>query len=109
MTRFIRAIAVISLFSLSTLASAGPADDASMHFKAIAAGNVEQIMKGYADNASLQWVGGPLDGAYAGHDKIREVWGKFAKANAPLEVAAGKVEESANPKGATVTANVEFK
>ncbi|HEU0187403.1 MAG TPA: nuclear transport factor 2 family protein [Gallionellaceae bacterium] len=109
MTRFIRAVAAISLFSLSALASAGPADDAAMHFKAIAAGNVEQIMQGYADNASLQWVGGPLDGAYAGNDKIREVWGKFAKANAPLEVAASKVEESANPKGATVTANVEFK
>lgn len=109
MTRFIRVVAAISLFSMSTLASAGPADDASMHFKAIAAGNVEQLMQGYADTASLQWVGGPLDGAYAGTDKLREVWGKFAKANAPLEVSVSKLEESANPKGATVTANVEFK
>lgn len=109
MTRQIRIFSFISLFSLSALAVAGPSEDAAAHFKAIAAGNVEQIMQGYADNASLQWVGGPLDGAYAGTDKLREVWGKFAKANAPLELNTGKLEESANPKGATITANVEFK
>lgn len=106
-TRTLAAAAV--LFSLSAAAFAGPADDANTHFKAIAAGNVEQIMQGYADNAALQWVGGPLDGVYAGSDKIREAWGKFAKANAPLEVTVAKLEESANPKGSTVTANVEFK
>ena len=66
-------------------------------------------MQGYADSATFQWVGGPLDGAYTGSDKIKEVWSKFAKGNAPLEVMSSKVEESANPKGATVTANVEFK
>lgn len=106
-TRTLAAAAV--LFSLSAAAFAGPADDANTHFKEIAAGNVEQIMQGYADNAALQWVGGPLDGVYAGSDKIREAWGKFAKANAPLEVTVAKLEESANPKGSTVTANVEFK
>ena len=66
-------------------------------------------MQDYADNASLQWVGGPLNGAYTGSDKIREVWSKFAKGNAPLEVSVSKVEESANPGGGTVTANIEFK
>lgn len=106
-TRTLAAAAV--LFSLSAAAFAGPADDANTHFKAIAAGNVEQIMQGYADNAALQWVGGPLDGVYAGSDKIREAWGKFVKANVPLEVTVAKLEESANPKGSTVTANVEFK
>lgn len=97
------------LLSFSAAAFAGPADDASTHFKAIATGNVEQIMQGYAGNASLQWVGGPLDGAYAGSDKIRETWEKFGKTNAPLEVTVAKLEESTNPKGSTVTANVEFK
>jgi hypothetical protein len=109
MSRLFYAVAAISLFSLNSMVFAGPADDAGAHFKAIAAGNVEQVMQGYADTASLQWVGGPLDGVYAGTDKLREIWGKFAKANAPLEVNVSKVEESANPKGATVTANVEFK
>lgn len=96
------------LFSFSAAAIAGPADDANAHFKAIASGNVDQIMQGYADNATFQWLGGPLNGAYAGTEKIREVWAKFAK-NAPLEASVSKVEESANDKGATVTANVEFK
>ena len=98
-----------ALLALSTTAFAGAADDASAHFKAIGAGNVEQLMQDYADNASLQWVGGPLNGAYTGSDKIREVWSKFAKGNAPLEVSVSKVEESANPGGGTVTANIEFK
>jgi hypothetical protein len=66
-------------------------------------------MQGYADNAALQWVGGPLDGAYSGHDKLAEVWGKFAKGNTPLELTVSKMEESTNTKGTTVTANVEFK
>jgi ketosteroid isomerase-like protein len=101
-------VAAAMLLPLSA-AFAGPSDDANAHFKAVAAGDVEAIMHGYADNATFQWVGGPLDGAYAGSDKIKEVWSKFAKGNAPLEVSVGKVEESANPKGATVTANVEFK
>lgn len=105
---FKHTLAAAALLSLSATAFAAASDDASGHFKAIAAGNVDQIMQGYADNAALQWVGGPLDGAYAGNDKIREAWSKFSK-NAPLEVNITKLEESANDKGATVTANVEFK
>jgi ketosteroid isomerase-like protein len=101
-------VAAAMLLPLSA-AIAGPTDDANAHFKAVAAGDVEQIMQGYADSATFQWVGGPLDGAYAGNDKIKEVWSKFAKGNAPLELSVGNVEESANPKGATVTANVQFK
>jgi hypothetical protein len=103
-----KAIKTLILLSLSGAAFAGPADDAASHFKAIGAGNVEQIMSQYADSATFQWLGGPLDGAYSGTDKIREVWGKFSK-NGPFEVSVAKTEESANDKGATVTANVEFK
>ncbi len=109
MNKIIFTFCAASLLSVSTLASAAPSDDANAHFKAIAAGNVDQIMLDYGNNAVLQWVGGPLDGAYSGNDNIRAVWGKFAKANAPLEVNVSKLDESANPKGATVTANVEFK
>ena len=98
----------LALLSISSAAFAGPADDAASHFKAIGAGNIEEIMSQYADSATFQWVGGPLDGSYGGTDKIKEVWGKFSK-NAPLEVTVAKIEESANDKGATVTANVEFK
>ncbi|MBZ0104793.1 MAG: nuclear transport factor 2 family protein [Sulfuricella denitrificans] len=103
-----RSIRTLALLSLSGVAFAGPAEDATSHFMAIGAGNIEQIMSQYADNATFQWLGGPLDGTYSGADRIREVWGKFTK-NGPFEVAVAKSEESANDKGATVTANVEFK
>jgi hypothetical protein len=105
---FKRILTTTALLALSTAAMAASSDDANAHFKAIAAGNVDQIMQDYADNPSLQWVGGPLNGAYAGNDKIKEVWSKFSK-NAPLEVSVSKVEESTNPGGSTVTANLEFK
>ena len=94
--------------TVSSFAFAGAADEAQAHFKAIASGNIEQIMQGYGEGATFQWVGGPLNGTYASNDKIREVWSKFSK-NAPLEVVVAKVEESANDKGSTVSANVGFK
>lgn len=100
------AAALVAAFSCS--AFAGPAEDAARaHFSAIAAGQVDSIMTQYASNAHFQWVGGPLDGAYAGAERIREVWTAFAK-NAPLALTVGGLEESANDKGATVTANVQF-
>lgn len=89
---------------------AGPAaDEARLHFKAIAACDVEQLLRAYSQDASLQWVGGPLDGVHAGSDKLREVWSKFAKSQGALDHAVNNLQENANPKGATVTANVEFK
>lgn len=100
------AAAALSLICLPALA--GPKDDANAHFQAIAAGKVDQVMAGYAGDAVFQWVGGPLDGAYRGNESIHGVWAKFAKANAPLAVKIEQLAESANPKGATVTANVTF-
>lgn len=102
------ALAALSSLPLASVALAGPADDARAHFSAVGAGQVDAIMSQYAPEASFQWVGGPLNGAYAGSEHIREVWTKFGK-NGPYEVSVGRLEESANDKGATVTANVEFK
>jgi hypothetical protein len=65
-------------------------------------------MGSYNKDAALQWVGGPLDGVYNGDTRLRELWSKFTKAQGKLEHKVSDVEESANPKGATVTANVEF-
>lgn len=84
------------------------ADDAKAHFQAIGAGDLAVLTRGYADNAQLTWIGGPLDGTYTGVDNIRDVWEKFGKAVGPLKVSVDKLDESANPKGATVTANVQF-
>lgn len=106
------ATATATAFALATLFSgtafAAPADDARTHFQAIGSGDLAVLMRGYADNAQLTWVGGPLDGSYAGADAIRGVWEKFTKSQGTLKVSIDKVEESANPKGATVTANVQF-
>ena len=65
-------------------------------------------MRSYADQAQLNWVGGPLDGTYATTDAIRSIWEKFGKAVGPLKLTIGQIEESANPKDATVSANVIF-
>ena len=94
--------------AIATSALAAPVDDAKAHFNAIAAGDVAAIMQQYGAQPVLEWVGGPLDGTYIGADKVREAWGKFTQGNPNLKVSADKVEESANPKGATVTANVVF-
>jgi hypothetical protein len=104
----------ISPYALATLALAaapafaGPADDARSHFQAIASGDVAAVMRGYADSARFEWIGGPLDGTYATADAIQGVWSKFTAAQAPLKVTVGAIEESMNPKGSTVSANVLF-
>lgn len=88
---------------------ASPASDAAqLHFTAIGAGDTAIIMRGYGDNAQLTWVGGPLDGSYAGADAIRATWEKFGKVAGPARVTVYSLQESANAKGATVIANVQF-
>lgn len=92
----------------ATSAHAAPSDDARTHFQAIGSGDLSVVMRGYADQAQFNWIGGPLDGTYASSDAIRGVWEKFTKSQGPLKVSVEKLEESANPKGSTVSANVQF-
>ncbi|GAC1526661.1 MAG: hypothetical protein NVS2B4_03500 [Ramlibacter sp.] len=89
-------------------AIAAPADDARTHFQAIGSGDLQVLMRGYADNAQFNWVGGPLDGTYTSPAAIQGVWEKFTKSQGPLKVSVGQLEESTNPKGSTVSANVQF-
>ena len=100
------AAAALTLAAGSTFAA--PPDDARTHFQAIASGDLAVVMRGYADNARFEWIGGPLDGSYATPDAIRGVWTKFTGSQGPLKLSVDKLEESANPKGATVSANVQF-
>ncbi len=103
-------LAALVFATTSGIASAGDAaDKAKAHFEAIAAGDVGKITANYADTAVFQWVGGPLDGVYAGPAAIKEVWTKFANAQGKLAVDVKSIDEAVNPKGATVTANVVFK
>ncbi|SIT44908.1 conserved exported hypothetical protein [Paraburkholderia ribeironis] len=99
--------AALAIASVAALADV-PSSDARQHFATIASGDVEQLMRGYADNAQFNWVGGPLDGTYMGTDAIRGAWEKFTKAQGQMRVSVDQVEEAANPKGASVTANVVF-
>lgn len=99
---------VATLLFAATTAFAGPTDDAKTHFQAIGSGDMSILMGGYADNAQFNWVGGPLDGTYTGADNIRGVWEKFTKSQGAMKVSVDKLEESANPKGSTVSANVQF-
>lgn len=102
---FAASLVVLSIGS----ASASPASEAAqVHFSAIGAGDTAVIMRGYADTAQLTWVGGPLDGMYVGADAIRATWEKFGKAAGPGQVTVQALEESANPKGSTIVANVQF-
>ena len=101
------ACATTMLFAASG-AIAAPADDAKTHFQAIGSGDLAVVMRGYADNAQFNWVGGPLDGTYTSPDAIRGAWEKLIKSQGPMKVSVDKLEESANPKGSTVSANVQF-
>lgn len=85
-----------------------PTNLAQQHIEAIGAGDVSKITSQYSAAAWLNWVGGPLDGTYNGPQRIAEVWGKFAKSQAPLKTTVKNVAESANPAGATITADVVF-
>jgi ketosteroid isomerase-like protein len=106
--RIALALALPALLAAGVARAGSPADEARQHFQAIGSGDAEAMSRGYADDAQLVWVGGPLDGRYVGPDAIRGVWEKFSKAQGKLDLAVDRVEESLNPKGGTVTANVEF-
>lgn len=100
--------ASLALGMFGTTHAGQAAHDASTHFQAVASGDLSILMRGYSDAAQLQWLGGPLDGSYAGSEAIRGVWEKFGKAQGVLKATVQALEESANPKGSTVTANVLF-
>ena len=104
----IKHLSLAALTLVAASAFAAPADEARAHFQAVAAGDVPAVMSGYAAQAQFNWVGGPLDGSYTSLETIRSVWTKFTQSQGPLKLTVDKLEESANPKGATVSANVLF-
>ncbi|WP_426176691.1 nuclear transport factor 2 family protein [Massilia sp. TWR1-2-2] len=100
--------AILSLASIGFAFASPVSDAAQVRFAAIGGGDTSIIMRGYAENPQLTWVGGPLDGVYAGDSAIRATWEKFGKAVGPARVTVLALEESANPKGATIVAKVQF-
>jgi hypothetical protein len=111
MTRLlVAALALLSVLAQPVLA--GPLDEAkaNAHFDAVAAGDLEALMRDYAEDAYMDWVGGPLDGRYRGKAAINAVWQKFIAANAgkPRPAKFGKPGSFANPKGASVEIKAEY-
>lgn len=104
------AIAVGAALGLAALPAFAKmkAPDAQMHFKAIAGASVTDIMSQYAPHATLQWIGGPLNGTYSGSAQIKSVWTKFAHAMGKMKENATDIKVAMDSKGMTVTANVEF-
>ena len=108
-TSSLLALAVLATPLLASAALAGPAEDmARARIEAIAAGDVAAVTAGSPEGATLNWVGGPLDGLYATPEAQTEVWTKFTTAQGPQEATIGDVTEAANPAGATVVADVTF-
>lgn len=111
MIRFLLATAILVLATVQA-SFAGPLEEAQAqaHRTAIAAGDLEAIMHDYAEDAYMDWVGGPLDGRYQGKNAIRTVWQKFIAANAgqPRPAKFGKLAAYANPKGTSVNWEAEF-
>jgi len=108
--RFI--ITTVLLLAAAQATYAGPLDEAKAmaQSQAIAAGDLDMLMRDYAEDAYLDWVGGPLEGRYHGKAAIREVWLKFIAANAgkPRPAKFGKLESYANPKGVSIEGALEF-
>jgi hypothetical protein len=67
-------------------------------------------MRDYADDAYMEWVGGPLDGRYRGKAEIRAVWKKFIAVNGgqPRPATFGKLKAFANPHGTSVEAGAGY-
>lgn len=104
------ALTLSCFFSHSALA--GPIDEAKAqaHLHAVAAGDLDALMRDYDEDAYMDWIGGALDGRYRGKAAIKSVWQKFIAANdgMPRPARFSKLTAFANTKGATVEAKAEY-
>ena len=108
-------LSVVTLLLLSALAQplmAGPLDDAKAkaHLDAVASSDLDALVRDYAEDANMDWIGGPLDGRYHGKKAITEVWRKFIAANGgkPRPAKFGKLQSYANPAGSSVEIAAEY-
>ncbi len=111
MIRWSLALAVL-LSAFAGTALAGPLDEAKAkaHLDAVAAGDLDALMRDYADDAYMDWIGGPLDGRYRGKAAIAGVWRKFIAANGgkPPPATFRKLQAYANPAGTSVETAAEY-
>ena len=108
--------ATIGALALALCASAGSnawAESApeamDAHIQAISSAPADLLIPQYADGARLEWIGGPLDGAYEGADAIGEAWNRFISARGVMTAELQSYDVSENPRGRTVIASVIFR
>jgi hypothetical protein len=87
----------------------GPEALARVHWTDIAQDNLSATMSQYAPSATLDWIGGPLNGTYKGDQAIKGVWDKFFGAQGMMSTQVSGLKESNSYGRATVTATVVFK
>lgn len=104
-TLLVAALLVCGL-TLPASAADSSSDIAKAHVAAIAHGDVAGLAN-YRSDAFVWWVGGPLDGTYAGA-QIPTLWKKFAAPGRDLTSHINSMNTYANPKGATVVADVTY-
>jgi hypothetical protein len=94
---------------LSLPVAAGKLDEAKAkaHLEAIAAGNLEAVMRDYPEDAFFEWVGGPHDGQYRGREAIRAMWKSFFL-DGLRQSKIGEMEAYSNPKGVTIETRAEY-
>jgi ketosteroid isomerase-like protein len=105
-------VILILLSAIAQPSLAGPLDEAKAkaHLDAVAAGDLNTLMRDYADDAYMDWIGGPLDGRYRGKSAISAVWRKFIAANGgkPRPAKFRKLQSYANPEGTSVETTAEY-
>ncbi|GHE05370.1 hypothetical protein U879_02970 [Defluviimonas sp. 20V17] len=84
------------------------APDAARHFRDVATGRVGAIMAQYSPHATLNWVGGTLNGTYRGTEAIKDVWQRFEHDMGKMTAHVSDVKVSGGKSGMTVTADVRF-
>jgi hypothetical protein len=111
MKKLLASLVIAAAASAATIpaqAQSDPAAFARAHVQKIAAGDTAALASDYRSDAFLWWVGGPLDGSYAG-PAIESVWKKFAAAQGTLQGDVSDVTVAANPRGQTVIANATYR
>lgn len=79
------------------------------HIVAISASPLEVLMPQYADDARLEWIGGPLNGSYDGSDAIEGAWSRFIGVRGEMQADIEDYIISENPKGRTIIASVLYR